>query len=170
MRISIIVAMDLERGIGRNGTIPWKLPRDMKRFRDVTMGRPIIMGRRTHESIGRALPGRENIVLSREPAYLAAPGCIQVVTMRHAIDYCRASKHDEVVVVGGEEVYRAALPLAETIYLTVVMALYPADTHFPKQWVDGPAWTVTTEEQLPATGASPACAFLRCERSLVVPA
>jgi len=133
--VSLVVAMAENRVIGRDNAMPWHLPADLAHFKSVTMGSPILMGRKTHESIGRPLPGRDNIVLTRDPARAAA-GCIAVATLDAALD--RYVDAREVMVVGGAQVYAAALPRAHRIYLTVVHAWPQGDARFPdldpSQW------------------------------------
>lgn len=127
--------MDRRGVIGRDGGLPWHLPADLKHFRRVTMGKPIVMGRKTHESIGRPLPGRENIVVSRSPAY-RAPGCRVVASLARAHEVCRGAA--EMMVIGGAALYREALPLARRVYLTEVHTEVEGDVHFPpldrRQW------------------------------------
>lgn len=144
-RVSIIVATDDRGGIGRDGQLPWRLPEDLQRFKRITMGKPIVMGRRTWESIGRALPGRHNIVISRQPG-LAAPGA----TVARSLDAALLAAGDvpEVCVIGGGEIYRLALPLAEEIHLTRVHALVDADTFFPAP--DPTEWEEIGREDRPA--------------------
>lgn len=117
------------RVIGRNGAIPWDLPGDRRRFRELTWGHPVIMGRRTFESIGRPLPGRRNIVLSRQEGYFAA-GCIVVHDLPSAL--AAAGEADEIFVIGGGELYREALPRAERLYLTIVHREAEGDVLFPE--------------------------------------
>jgi dihydrofolate reductase len=114
--------------IGRDGGLPWHLPADLKRFRNITMGKPIVMGRRTHESIGRALPGRRNIVLSRELGYQA-----QDCEIFDSLDAALAALRDEaeVMIVGGAALYAEALARADCLYLTDVDAELSGDVHFP---------------------------------------
>jgi len=126
--ISLIVAMDEGRMIGRDNALPWHLPEDLKRFKAITMGKPILMGRKTFESIGKPLPGRVNLVLTRSRDW-QRDGVIVV----HSLDEARARVGDvaELVVIGGEEVFKLALPLAQRIYLTEVEARIEGDTIFP---------------------------------------
>jgi len=128
MLISLIVAMDDNGVIGRDGQLPWRLSADLKHFKAVTMGKPIVMGRKTHESIGRPLPGRENIVLTRASKY-RAEGC----TVLHDIDdlmvHCRYE--EEIMIMGGADLYRQFLDRAGLIYLTEVHARVEGDTFFP---------------------------------------
>lgn len=129
MIISIIAAMAVNRVIGREGRLPWDLPLDRRRFRELTWGHPVIMGRATFQSLGRPLPGRRNIVLSRQKDF-SAEGCLVVHDLPAALD--AAAGADEVFIGGGAAVYREALPLAGRIYLTVVRAEMDGDTFFPE--------------------------------------
>lgn len=144
-RVSIIVATDDRGGIGRDGRLPWRLPEDLQRFKRITMGKPVVMGRRTRESIGRPLPGRHNIVISRQPG-LAAPGATVAVSLEDALR--AAGDVPEVCVIGGAEIYRLALPLAQEIHLTRVHALVAADTFFPA--IDPAEWEEIGREDHPA--------------------
>ncbi|MFO1395010.1 MAG: dihydrofolate reductase [Steroidobacteraceae bacterium] len=127
--VSIIVATDEAGGIGLDGALPWRLPDDLKRFKALTMGKPVVMGRRTWDSIGRPLPGRLNIVVSRSSG-LERPGCTVVGSLESAL--ALAGDVPEVCVIGGAEIYRLALPFADTVHLTEVHARVEADTHFPR--------------------------------------
>ena len=129
MRISLIVAMAANRVIGRTGQLPWHLPGDLARFKRITMGYPLIMGRKTFESIGRALPGRRTIVLSRQADYRAA-GCRVVNGLDEALKL--VWDDDEVFICGGEQIYRQALPLAQRIYLTELDRAVAGDSFFPE--------------------------------------
>jgi dihydrofolate reductase len=135
--VSLIVAMAQNGVIGRDNALPWRLPQDLKRFRAFTLGKPILMGRKTHESIGRPLPGRINLVLTRDRGWQGA-GVIVVHTVEEAL--ARAGDNDELVAIGGAEIYRLVLPFARRIYLTHVHADVPGDTFFPDfdpaQWDD----------------------------------
>ena len=133
MRLSLIVAMDEQGVIGAHGALPWRLSADMKQVKETTMGKPIIMGRKTHDSIGKPLPGRENIVISRNPRY-RAPGCTVFQDLDAALEYC--SDRDEVFIMGGAELYRRTLGRAARIYLTEVHARVAGDTSFP-EWDRG---------------------------------
>ncbi len=121
--------------IGRDGGLPWHLPADLKRFRVITMGKPIVMGRRTHESIGRALPGRRNIVLSRAAGY-RAPDCEVFNSLNAAL--AAMGDEAEVMIVGGAALYAEALPHADYLYLTEVDAELAGDVRFPN--FDRDAW------------------------------
>ena len=135
--ISLIVAMAQNGVIGRDNSQPWRLPEDLKRFRAFTLGKPVLMGRKTFESIGHPLPGRTNLVLTRDRNFLAH-GVIVVHSVAEAMAQAGAS--EELVAIGGAEVYRLLLPLARRIYLTHVQADVPGDITFPEfdstQWAD----------------------------------
>jgi dihydrofolate reductase len=126
--ISIIAAMAENRVIGRDGRIPWHLPADLERFRDLTLGHSLVMGRKTYESIGRPLPGRRTIVLSRQPG-LAIQGADVAPNLSAALALCAGEA--EVFICGGAAVYAEALPIADRIYLTVVHGDTGGDTFFP---------------------------------------
>ena len=141
MTLSLIVAMSENGVIGRDGRLPWKLPADMARFKALTMGHPIIMGRKTYESIGRPLPGRRNIVLSSQPGY--APAGVEVVpSLEAALERVRAE--DEVFVIGGAAVYRETLPRADRLYLTLVEGDIEGDTFF--ETPSAASWRLVSEE------------------------
>ena len=135
--ISLIVAMAQNGVIGRDNSMPWRLPEDLKRFRAFTLGKPILMGRKTFESIGRPLEGRTNLVLTRDRSWFA-PGVVVVHSVEEALT--QASTSDELVVIGGAEIYRLVLPFARRIYLTHVHADVQGDITFPEfdatQWAD----------------------------------
>lgn len=127
--ISLIWAMDENRVIGRNNKLPWHLPEDLKFFKRVTMGHPIAMGRKTYESIGKPLPGRENIIITRDSHY-KKEGC----TVLHSIDELREyadEKDTEVFVIGGAEIFKDILPFADRLYLTKIYHAFEGDTYFP---------------------------------------
>lgn len=146
--ISIIVAADERGAIGIAGRLPWHLPADLKRFKALTMGKPIIMGRRTWESIGRPLPGRRSIVLSRNRAC-----AIEGATLAHSLEDAMRAAGDvpEVCVIGGADVFTRALPLASVIHLTQVHARVEADTFFPV--IEPGEWQETHREPHPADAA-----------------
>lgn len=129
--------MDRNRLIGRDNRLPWHLSADLKRFKRMTMGKPIVMGRKTHESIGNPLTGRTNIVVTGNPAY-RAPGCVVVPSLAAAIDAARDA--EEIMIIGGAALYEQAVPLAHRIYLTEVQASFAGDTWFPL--IDWDAWEV----------------------------
>lgn len=127
-RISIIVAMAQNRTIGINNTLPWRCPEDLKHFKSLTMGHHMIMGRKTYDSIGKPLPGRTTVVVTRNPG-LKIEGCIVTHSLEQAIAACAGD--DEIFIVGGAELYTQALPLADTIYLTEIQQEVMGDAHFP---------------------------------------
>ena len=159
MLISIVAALDESGLIGSGGRLPWRLRGDLRRFRRLTMGKPVLMGRRTFESIGRPLDGRTNIVLSRRAGYEAA-GCRTAASMDAALAVARETGggQGELMVIGGAEVYGLALPIAGRLYLTRVRGRFEGDVYFPpydeSEWLEegreagddaeGPAyWFVT---------------------------
>lgn len=115
--VIIIVAVAKNNVIGRDGSLPWHLPSDLQHFKKTTMGYPLIMGRKTYESIGRPLPGRDNVVLTRDPE-LDLPGCIVVHSMQEAIDHCR--NEEKVFIIGGADIFRLALPMTDTMIVTAL--------------------------------------------------
>lgn len=134
MIISLISAMGRNRVIGINNTLPWRLPADLKHFKQITLGKPVLMGRKTYESIGKPLPGRTNIIISRDSDY-QVPGCIVV----HSIDAAlAAADHNEVMVIGGAALYEQMLPRADRLYLTLIDEDFKGDAWFPEinyaQW------------------------------------
>ncbi len=134
MIISITVAMGSNHAIGIDNRMPWHLSADLQNFRKITMGKPILMGRKTFESIGRPLPGRENIVITRNPDFRPA-GCSVFHSIEAALLECQA---EELMVIGGASFYQAMLPVAERIYLTRIHREFDADTFFPE--FDLSAW------------------------------
>jgi len=139
MTVSLVVAASTNNVIGRDGELPWRLPDDLRHFKRITTGKPVIMGRRTFESIGRPLPDRHNIVMTRDPDY-AAEGCDVVSSVSEALEL--AGDADEVMVIGGGQVYRDFLPRADRIYMTRVQAEVQGDTLFPD--IDGNAWRLVS--------------------------
>ena len=129
MQVSLIVAIGKNRVIGASNALLWHLPADMKHFRQLTMGKPIIMGRKTFESIGKPLSGRTNIVITHESNY-QAQGCIVVHSLKEALEAAQGS--EEVMVIGGESVYKEFLPMADKMYLTLIHADFEGDTYFPE--------------------------------------
>ena len=142
--LSIIVAYDKNRVIGRKGELPWRLSADLRRFKRLTMNHAIVMGRKTYESIGRPLPGRRMIAISRAANYHAAHAEV-VHSMAEALAATQGD--DEVFVVGGGEIYRAALPLADRLYITLVEAETAGDATFPK--FDAAQWQLIEQKQHP---------------------
>ncbi|MHB1183798.1 MAG: dihydrofolate reductase [Desulfobulbia bacterium] len=129
MKIILIAAMAKNRVIGRGNGIPWHIPSELQRFKAITMGHTLIMGRKTFESIGRPLPGRKTIIITRNPEYRAA-GCSVATSLAAAIALCPET--ETIFIAGGGEIYREALPLADAIYLTVLDREVEGDTLFPE--------------------------------------
>lgn len=129
MIISLIVAMDKNNVIGKDNKMPWHIPDDLKRFKKLTMGKPIIMGRKTFESIGKPLPGRINIILTKDVNY-SQDGCNVVHSVDEALKFCKGN--DELMVIGGAKIYEQFLIMAKKIYLTLVDDEYEGDTYFPE--------------------------------------
>ena len=132
MRLSILVATAKNRVIGKNNALPWHLPADLKHFKALTMGHPIIMGRKTYESIGRLLSGRTNVIVTRQKAYQVA-GAITANSIDDALKVCQAGVegNDEVFLIGGAELYRQTLELCDRIYVTEIQQDFDGDTFFP---------------------------------------
>ena len=153
MRIALMVAMARNRVIGRNNALPWYLPEDLRYFKQVTYGKPVIMGRRTHESIGRPLPGRLNLVVSRNPEWRSA-GVTATDSLEEALSRARAQSVvdgvDEAVVIGGSQIYAEALPVADRLYMTEVHARIEGDAFFPP--LDWSQWWEIAREDCPASG------------------
>lgn len=141
-RLSLIVAMAKNRIIGANGKIPWHLPNELQLFKQVTMGHHIIMGRKTYESIGRLLPGRSTVIVTRQKDYAVA-GAKIAHTLEQAVALCAGDS--EIFVIGGGELYRAAMPKADRIYLTVVDAEPAGDTQMPE--FDAAQWRISSTQQ-----------------------
>jgi dihydrofolate reductase len=137
MRIALVAALARNGVIGRDNRLPWRLPADLQHFKQLTMGRPIVMGRRTWASLGRPLPGRRNIVVTRDRAF-RCDGCV----VTHSIDeaLAAAAGSEEVMIIGGAELYAQTLPQADRLYLTQVMADVEGDVRFPDfdtaDWVE----------------------------------
>lgn len=133
MKIALIAAMARNRVIGNNNSLPWHLPEDLQAFKRITLGKPVIMGRKTFDSIGRPLPGRVNIVLSRQQGW-QPEGVFVVADLDQAIARARALADpacEEIMVIGGEQIYRQALPFAQRLYLTQVDIEVAGDARFP---------------------------------------
>ena len=142
--ITLIAAMGRNREIGLDGRMPWHLPAELQHFKQTTMGKAILMGRKTWQAIGRPLPGRQNIVVTRNPD-LEAPGADVCTSLSAAIDVSRSG---EIMVIGGGQLYTLALPLAQRMILTLVDIQPDADTWFP-EWEDS-QWRQTGERHYPA--------------------
>lgn len=145
--IALVVAMAENRAIGRGGDLPWRLSSDLRYFRKMTLGKPIVMGRRTFESFGRVLDRRLNIILTRDEEF-AVDGAVVAHSLREGLEIARREARrtgvDEIMIIGGEDVFREVLPQARRIYLTEVHASPQADTWFPK--LDPSAWREVARE------------------------
>ena len=141
--ISLIAAMDEQRLIGRDNALPWRLPNDLKFFKRTTLGKTVLMGRKTWDSLGRPLPERDNWVLTRDPAFSAAGARVF-----HRLDDALAAQPAELVVIGGAELYRQVLPLVRRMYLTQVHGRFDGDAWFPQ--FDASPWRETAREDHPA--------------------
>ena len=130
MILSLIAAMASNRIIGNKGDIPWKIPGEQKMFKEITLGHTVIMGRKTYETLGQPLPGRTNIVVTRQTAY-QAPGCLIAHDLADAIQAC-AQDENEAFICGGGQLYHEAFAMADRIYLTVIPKEIPGDTYFPE--------------------------------------
>lgn len=150
MKVSMIVAASANNVIGASGSLPWRLSEDLRRFKEITMGKPMIMGRLTFESIGKALPGRRSIVLTRDAAY-QAEGCEVVTTPDAAFE--QAADADEVMIIGGGNVYEQMLPMTDRIYLTRIHAEIDGDTFFPE--INEDDWRIVSSEPLPPNDERP---------------
>jgi len=162
VRLSLIAALDRNRGIGQGNALPWHLPDDLKHFKALTVGKPVLMGRKTAESLGRALPGRTNLVLTRGGE---APfeGMRAVASLDEALRVAADEAAAELCVIGGGEIYRLLIGQADTLYLTWVEAEVPADTHFPE--VDPAVWQDVESESHAADARHPyAFRFVRYTR------
>jgi dihydrofolate reductase len=158
MRLSAIVAMAANRCIGKDNTLPWRLPADLRRFKQLTLGHTLVMGRKTYESIGRPLPGRTIVVVTRQRDY--APEGVHVAhSLEQALELARG---DEVFIAGGADLYRQTMDRLRRLYLTRLDRDYEGDTFFPE--VDLSGWRLVEEEHHPATATEPPFSFLTYER------
>jgi dihydrofolate reductase len=156
VKLSMIVATAQNRVIGRDNALPWYLPNDLKYFKQTTLGKPVIMGRKTYESIGKPLPGRTNIVITRQTDYL--PEGVKVVhSVAEARDLaesvCLIDGQEEAMIMGGAEIYTLALPDADRLYLTEVHADVDGDAYFPEY--DKTEWQEISREDFSAEGPNP---------------
>jgi len=156
MRVSLIVALSENHVIGRNNKLPWYLPNDLKYFKQVTMGKPIVMGRKTYESIGKPLPGRVNIVVTRNKDW-SAEGVRVVHSLENAFELAASiaeiDGQDEVMIIGGDQIYKSALPMVDRMYLTEVHAQVDGDAFFPE--FDRDAWQELGREDYQASEPNP---------------
>jgi len=156
MKVALIAALAQNRTIGINNQLPWHLPNDLKYFKRTTMDKPILMGRKTYDSIGRPLPGRTNIVLTRDQEF-KAEGVIVANSLEQAIESARnvgaVSSVSEVMIIGGEQLYCLTLPIADRLYLTQVHAQVEGDAFFPE--FDKDQWVEVSKEDYSAEGSNP---------------
>jgi dihydrofolate reductase len=159
-RLSLIVALDGNGLIGRGGDLPWRLPADLKHFKRITLGKPVIMGRKTAESLGRPLPGRDNLVLTRNPGWRAG-GFHVCAGMEDLV--AAVGSAPEAMVIGGADIYRLLLPRTSRAYVTLVDGIFSGDTWFPEWPLRG--WRETRREERPSDDANPwGMVFLEYER------
>jgi dihydrofolate reductase len=145
--VSFVVAMDRNRLIGKGSGLPWRLPDEIRRFKAITMGHPVLMGRKTYETIPqkfRPLPGRTNIILTRQKGY-EAPGCIVVHSMEEALS--AVSPEEELMVIGGSQLFNALLPVVDRLYLTEIDGQYEGDVYFPE--LNMTQWSEVAREEHP---------------------
>ncbi len=165
LRCCLVVAMASNRVIGRDGGMPWHIPADLRHFKSVTMGKPMIMGRKTFQSIGRPLPGRTNIVVTRDPDF-AVDGLTVAATIDGAMAIAEATALSdgaaEVMVIGGGEIYARALPLADRLYLTEIHSDIDGDVRFPE--IDRAAWREVARADIAAEGDTPSHSFVTLDR------
>lgn len=161
-RLSLIVAMDDNRLIGSNNGLPWHLPADLAFFKRTTMGKPVIMGRKTFESIGKPLPGRRNIVVTRDPKF-SAEGCEIANSIDAAIELCHHD--DEIMLIGGASLYQQSFERATDLYITRIHHCFDGDTWFPD--FDESEWKIENREYLEADHSNPyACSFIKFVREI----
>ncbi len=164
MEIVLVVAMSENRVIGRDGDLPWKISNDLKHFKKVTMGHPVIMGRKTWDSLPFPLPGRRNIVITRNPDHDIDAAEV-VTTIEGALELCREDDNEKVMVIGGGEIFAEMMRDADIIELTEVHAHVEGDTLFPE--IDPAEWQESFRERHPPeTDGGPAYSFVRLERKL----
>ncbi len=144
MRISLIAALTPARVIGKNNQLPWQMPADLQYFKKITLGKPVIMGRKTYESIGKPLPGRKNIIITQNKHFSAPPECQIVYSIREALDLDSVKDCEEVCVIGGSEIFARTLPLANYLYLTFIETDISGDVYFP-EW-DKSQWREISRE------------------------
>lgn len=149
--VVIVVAVARNGVIGSQGAMPWRLSTDLKRFKAITMGKPVVMGRKTYQSVGKALPGRRNLVITRNKGF-APPDADVFLSLDEALESARetavADGRSEICVLGGGEIYRQALPLADILHVTFVDSEPEGDTVFPD--IDAGTWRIETEQSFPA--------------------
>jgi dihydrofolate reductase len=159
MQLTIVVAASANNVIGRQGKLPWRLPEDLRRFRQLTTGKPVLMGRRTFASIGRPLPGRRNIVISRQPG-LGIAGCEVAATPEDAL--ALLDRDAEAMIIGGGEIYRALLPRTDRIEMTRVHLTIDGDAFFPE--LKPEEWRLVAAEEYPSSESRPGFTFETLDR------
>jgi dihydrofolate reductase len=160
MIVSIVVAIGENHAIGKDNKLLWHLPKDLKHFKEITTGGTVIMGRKTYDSVGRPLPNRRNIIVTRQE--IEIEGCEVVNSVETALDLCRDK--EEVFIVGGAEIYKLAMHLTDRIYLTIVHADFEADTYFPEIKED--IWKETARQDHEADEKNPLpFSFITLERA-----
>ncbi|MFD2871107.1 dihydrofolate reductase [Mucilaginibacter ximonensis] len=160
MTISIVVAISENHAIGKDNQLLWHLPKDLKHFKEITTGGTVIMGRKTYDSVGKPLPNRRNIIITRQQIEIA--GCEVANSLQAALDLCR--DHKEVFIVGGAEIYKQAMPLTDRIYLTIVHENFEGDTYFPEIKPDTWKETERTDHEADEKNAFP-FSFITLERA-----
>lgn len=158
-KISIIVAMDAQRGIGINNTLPWRLPEDLAHFKRLTTGHPILMGRKTFDSIGRALPNRRNIVITRNPDW-RHDGVETAASVPEAVALCQDAP---AFIIGGAEIYRQSMALADQLIVTQIDRTFDCDAFFPE--IDGAVWRESAREEAASEAAGLRYAFVTLRRA-----
>lgn len=159
---SIVVAMDEQRVIGKDNQLIWHLPADLKRFKEITMGHSMLMGRKTFDSIGKPLPGRRSIVITRKN--IEIPGCLVVHSIEQALENCK--DEEEVFIIGGADIFKQTLSIADKIYLTIVHHCFEGDTYFPM--IDEVIWKERNRIRFEADGKNPyAYSFILLEKTSV---
>ncbi len=166
LRRCLVVAMASNRVIGRDGGMPWHIPADLRHFKSVTMGKPLVMGRKTFQSIGRPLPGRANIVITRDREF-SVPGVTVVSNVDDALQEAESTARrdgvGEIMVIGGGEIYARLLPVADRLYLTEIHQDSEGDVLFPE--IDPAMWREIAREDIAADGETPAYAFVTLDRA-----
>ncbi|MFC3094269.1 type 3 dihydrofolate reductase [Alteromonas sediminis] len=152
-KLAMIAAMAHNRVIGANNDMPWHMPADLKHFKQVTLGKPVIMGRKTYESIGKALPGRQNIVITQQ-AEFTLPDAQVLNNIDDAVTLARQSDAEEIMIIGGGTLYQAMLPHADRLYLTFIDLDVSGDTYFP-DYMSAAKWRETSKESHHADEKNP---------------
>ena len=140
--ISLIVAMGRNRVIGRDNQLVWHQPADLRHFKETTIGKPVIMGRKTFESVGKSLPGRTTVVVTRRDDFVA-PGCLMAGSLEQALEM--VSSEPEILIAGGGEIYRQAIPVCDRMYITIIEHEFDGDTFFPE--FDQGEWVIEEERR-----------------------